>query len=62
MEEKMVVTSRLEQLTDELQRLRTERVQIESMILSVQQFIADELLDQVRRDAGFGRHDEAPSP
>jgi hypothetical protein len=57
----MVVAHRLDQLSDELQRLRTERVQIDSMILSVEQFIADELLDQVRRDATSGGYDEAPS-
>jgi len=58
---KVVVANRLDQLTDELRRLRTERVQIDSMILSVEQFIADELLDDVRRSASSVPYDEGPS-
>lgn len=39
--------SRLEQLSDEQERLKTELVQIQSMLLSIEQFIAGELLNQV---------------
>ena len=39
--------SRLEQLSDEQEKLNTELVQIQSMLLSIEQFIAEELLNQV---------------
>jgi cell shape-determining protein MreC len=38
--------SRLEQLSDEQEKLKTELVQIQSMLLSIEQLIAEEILNQ----------------
>jgi hypothetical protein len=39
--------SRLVQLSDEREKLKTELVQIQSMLLSIEQLIAEEILNQV---------------
>ena len=38
--------SRLEQLSEELEKLKTVLVQIQSMLLSIEQLIAEEILNQ----------------
>ena len=49
--------SRLQRLSEEQERLKTELVQIRSMLLSLEELIAEEILQQV----GDSAHSKTPT-